>query len=335
MGSGIFKSQDKGETWTLLPATSDDDFTSFDHPFNFVMRLEISPISGNLFVATYGYGIFRSVDHGASFQQILGGNREFSYSDLAVASDGTLLATLSSIKLTSMQTIREPGVYISVNDGQSWTNVTPASFPAEHYRSVSAFAPSDPGIAYTMTYTGRDVNGADSSLWEPDDVRMHRLDFNRSISQATFSDRTANMPRTAGNNIRHSVQGGYNMILAVKPDDPDFVVMGMVALYRTMDGFTTPYDDSLMIGYGNANFHVDQHAIAFMPEQPNTMWIGNDGGLQLTQDISAHNIRWTTGNHGHNVTQFYHVSIPGCGRRLACHGWYTGQWLSISHLVRR
>lgn len=310
MGSGIYKSQDRGDTWTLLPATLDADRTTFDQPFNFVLRMEMSPVTGHLFVATYGYGIFRSVDEGTSFQQILGGDREFAFSDIAVASDGMLLATLSSARLTGAQSARAPGVYLSLNDGQTWSEVTPATFPTEHRRSFTAFAPSDPTIAYTMTYTGQDVNGEASSLWEPDDVRMHRLEYDRAGGEAVFTDRTQNMPRTAGNNIRHSVQGGYNMILAVKPDDPNFVVMGMVGLYRTLDGFATPYDDSWLIGYGDVNFHVDQHAIAFMPDQPDVMWIGNDGGLQMTRDVTGRNMNWQSGNRGYNVTQFYHVSIP-------------------------
>lgn len=314
-GRGVFKSADRGETWNLLPATEDPDHTAFNSPFDFVFRYIINPVTGSHFAACAGYGIYRSPDGGASYNAVLGGTNQHRYVDVVASSDGVLLATLSESAYSTTEMTDHPGVHISFDDGQTWTEITPATYPATHWRSIPAFAPSDPSIAYVMTFTGKTIDGGQNYYNVPDDVRMHKLNIDRDTGAVASTDLTANMPQQHDPDGYFTTQTGYNMILSVKPDDPDFVIMGLTRLYRTRDGFSTPYDYSWLIGnFNSANFHVDQHAAVFAPDDPNTLWIGNDGGIQMTDDIDANTVRWTSGNRGYNVTQFYHASIsPNAG----------------------
>ncbi|MDZ7715772.1 MAG: hypothetical protein U5J95_06120 [Balneolaceae bacterium] len=58
---------------------------------------------------------------------------------------------MSSVDAVKGSATNNPGVFISTDDGQSWTEITPADFPSAHARSVITFAPSDPNIIYTLT----------------------------------------------------------------------------------------------------------------------------------------------------------------------------------------
>ena len=316
-GSGIYKSIDNGETWTLLPAASPSNLNRFDSPFDFVNRLAVSPITGTLFVASNALGIYRSDDGGNDFGPnlqgssfpgpVLGGVNEHDWSDVAVNSEGVVLATISSEG--SMTPSNSPGVYISNNDGISWTDITPNTFPQNHDRSIVAFAPSNPDVAYIFTTTLMQRNGRE-------DVRLHKIDISTGFS----TDLSSNLPNLSdAGDI--DTQGGYNMALAVKPDDEDFVILGGTNAYRSRDGFSTSVverTDFWIGGYDAVsdrfvnydNHHPDQHIFLFDPDDPNILWTGNDGGIYSTNDITVDNeVDWIDRNTGYNVTQFYTVAL--------------------------
>lgn len=317
-GSGIYKSSNNGRTWTLLNAARAGDPDDFDSPFDYVSRLVVSPATGTLFAASNGIGIYRSDDQGGSFGPnlpnrgfpgpVLGGVNDHFWSEIAVNVNGVLLATLSSIGSNDNPST-SPGVYVSTDDGLSWNNITPSTFPNTHGRSVIAFAPSSPNLAYVYTTTLNDVNNRE-------DVRLHRID----VSTGTSINLSGNIPRfsEAGN---LNTQGGYNMAIAVKPDDSDFVIYGGTNVYRTRNGFSTLANERLdyWIGgydavdddFGNYNnHHPDQHVFIFDPSNPNRLWNANDGGIYMTNDIPRFNeVSWNDRNQGYNVTQFYTVAL--------------------------
>jgi photosystem II stability/assembly factor-like uncharacterized protein len=309
-GSGIFKSSDFGETWQLLPVTADPNMTQYDSAFDYVFRMDISPVTGSMFVASAGFGLFRSTDGGQTFDRVLGGTNQHRYVDVCVSTDGLLLATLSQRVFSTTGMTDQPGVYLSEDDGATWQNITPNTYPDQHWRSFPAFAPSDPSLAYVMTFTGKTIDGGTNYYDVPDDVRMHKLVFDRGTSTATWSDHSDNLPPSVFPDEYFTAQTGYNMIMAVSPEDPNFVVYGLSRLYRTTSGFASPHTSRDVIGnFNSANFHVDQHAVFFHWQRPEEVWIGNDGGIQKTSDIQASSVRWTSLNRGYNVTQFYHAAI--------------------------
>ncbi len=271
-------------------------------------RLAINPITGTLFAASNTDGIYRSTDGGASFTLELGTVGQFEWTEVAAAPNGTLVASLSS----SPNNAPQAGVYRSTDDGETWELITPASFPSTHRRSVIAVAPSNPDLAYIMTFVA--PNRGDGR----EDIRLHTLD----LVNGGGEDRTANMPNFPGSipllgPSMHSF-GNFTMSLSVKPDDENFVVIGGVTVFRSRDGFATPLTDlaDALIG-GRRNFTtgaifpnhwVDNHTFVFHPENPDEMWCGNDNGVSVMRDATAPPV-WESVDEGYNVTQYYGIGI--------------------------
>lgn len=333
-GTGVFKSTDNGDTWTKIPNTDDND-TAFNSPYDFITRVVVSPTTGSAFIASNGIGIYRSTDadpfppSNQSFPSpILGTAGGHRYCDIAVGSDGRLVAALSQADAdgnpTSTVPGANPGIFVSYEDGDSdsWIEITSdiENFPDNYQRSVVGIAPSAPDTVYIMTYV--------SGSGENEDVRLHFVDLNNLQNGGTVQseDRTGNIPDFGGEVGYMSTQSNYNMEVAVKPDDPDFVLLGGINLFRSRDGFSSSpsggygdddKDEYWIGGYAKANNistypqqHPDQHVVKFHPGNSNIAWAGHDGGLSKTIDISANSVSWENMNNGYVTTQYYAVDIP-------------------------
>jgi hypothetical protein len=64
-GTGIYRSTDNGETWSVIPSTEDTD-VQFSSAFDYVSRIKVSPTTGSIFLASNGVGLLRSTD-GSNF----------------------------------------------------------------------------------------------------------------------------------------------------------------------------------------------------------------------------------------------------------------------------
>lgn len=321
-GSGVFRSTDNGETWNRITSNTDDP-TIVDDPFDIMSRVEVNPTTGSLFVCSNGFGVYRAPD-GQNFesQAVLGNPVSMMHCDLAVSYSGYLFAALSTEKIVDgANEPRQTGLFMSTDDGDTWTDITPSGFPQAHGRSVLASAPSDDCILYVLTENlSSDANQG---------VTFFRID----VHENTVSDRSANLPdfRSGGDGSGYmNLQGGYNMVVAVKPDDPNFVVVGATNLFRSTDGFSdasTPQeydinndsqvDEYWIGGYAQDNSfslypdqHPDQHVMAFDPTNPDRMYAGTDGGVSLTGDVTASEVSWTPRNAGYITSQFYTSALP-------------------------
>ncbi len=306
-GNGIYKSIDNGLTWNLLLNT-ESSFATFDPRYDYVSKIIINPTTGSIFIASNATGILKSTDGGSSFSIKLGEEYDHHYCDIVVSADGTLIASISQSGFNASQ-INSPGIYRSTDDGENWEDITPVDFPATHERSVLAIAESNTNIVYVLTNTG-EYNGDDEI------VNLFRLDN----SDLTFEDLSTNLPTFSTFRGSFTAQSNYDLTIAVKPDDEDFVVLGSVSLFRSTDGLSAKLDDSKLDwigGYAPSgsffNHHPDQHILVFDKKEPNGLWSGHDGGLSYTPDITntsySSNFPWENKNNGYNVTQFYAVSI--------------------------
>jgi len=150
-------------------------------------------------------------------------------------------------------------------------------------------------------------------------MRFHKM----NLSTGAAEDRSANLPRYSGNPIfGASIQGFFNFctVLAVKPDDENFVIAGGSTLFRSRNGFVSPptgnRNETHIGGYADpnsggayANHHADQQNVTFHPARPNEMWSANDGGVYLTRDVAAAPLIWENKNRGYISAQFYAVAI--------------------------
>jgi hypothetical protein len=314
-GSGIYKSTDNGDTWQAIPSTVIRNPVVFDSPFDYVSRLVISPVTGTIFIASNAIGIYRSTDGGNNFISgediaggiVLGNLNEHSYNDVIVLPNGTVVASLSGDRSTD--TAPFAGIYKSTQDGApgTWELITPIGFPQNHHRSVMDFSRSEPNLVYILTH----------EVLDGSNYRMNLFRFN--IETGVSENLTSMVPNLGGFVGNFNPQNGYNMVVAVKPDDPNIVLLGGTNLYRTLDRFATypgNFDLNWIGGYNITNnassypgHHPDQHVIFFDPANPNRVWSGHDGGVSLTDDINLPKITWQNKNRGYVTTQFFTVAL--------------------------
>ena len=205
------------------------------------------------------------------------------FSDLSIGPDGDLLACLSGHRNAGS------GVYQSLDNGNTWNDITPDDWPEFVERGIVEHAPSNPNIAYLL-------------LLRPEEkMSFYKFD----LEHEKFENRTQNLPKEG------VYPGNYYLVMNVKPDDENFVVIGGVNLFRSMDAFANPVDDPT-IHYIQNQMHVDNHLVYFNPTNPKEAWAVNDGGIYFSEDItrlsgSYDNVRWQVKNNNYNVTQFYTV----------------------------
>lgn len=315
-GSGLYTSTDNGETWNSVSGTTD---------FDFISKVVVSPTTGTLFFASNWNGVYRSTENGSNPSLVIGKTDNHIYADVGVSSDGTLYAALSG-PLEGVTPTNEHGVYISEDDGLTWDNITPEDdYPDDPNRSVIGVSPSNGNIFYVFT----DIDGTAGNL------SLFR--FEVTEEEILHSDLSSAIPDFGGEVGTMDPQGGYNMVCKVLPNDPDFVILGTTNLIRSTDGFSSsPQVDGNGIANANQvdkywiggyaktnnldeyqNHHADQHNLVFDPTNPKRAFSAHDGGISVTEDITASDVSWVTKEQGYNVTQFYTVSIhPEAGRKL-------------------
>ncbi len=110
-------------------------------------------------------------------------------------------------------------------------------------------------------------------------------------------------------------QADWNLVLEVHPDNPAIVVAGAVELARSMN-FGASWE-SLMttsnFDQGDHAQHADQHAALFDAADPRRLWLANDGGLAMANDVvgaNPHTTRgWRKRSHGIQAGQFNDIAV--------------------------
>lgn len=327
-GDGLFKSTDSGKTWTPLASTTTGTPNTWDNRFEYVWRIATDPSNteqDEVYAVPALGGVFRSMDGGATWNAVLGtfGNQSSLFTDIAVTSTGVVYAALSEFAPgTNSAAVR--GIYRST-DGENWVNITPTGWAAKYKRIVIGVAPSDENQVYFLAETPDVGFKGEFVLTTETRTEWHSLwkytykSGDGTGSGATWEDRSKNLPAFGGRTGDFVSQGSYDLVVAVKPDNPNAVFIGGTNIYRSTDGFTSTDNTAWMGGYAPstatqkfpayANHHSDQHAFVFLPSNPQVMLSGNDGGIQRTENNLAEKVQWTPLNNGYITSQFYTVAV--------------------------
>lgn len=318
-GNGIYKSTDGGRTWAALPSTQSNTPTTYlgNNQFDFVWQIvcDHTNLTQDVILAAVYNGIYRSTDGGNSWTAVLGLDSTataFSdYVDLLQTDDGVFYAALS-------QYSSYKGIWRST-DGINWTNITPTSFSTNYNRIEMAFAPSDNNQLYLIVQR----NGSpEHHLW-----KYKYVGGDGSGSGGLWYNRTANLPDQdclgfyTFNFGPYDSQSGYDMCIAVHPDDTNFVLLGGTNIYRSADGFSSnnyewiggyQCDATTPSNYVWPHHHPDQHVLWFDATNHNKLYSTNDGGVFVSNNISDATPVWLSLNNHYVTTQFYTCAIePG------------------------
>ena len=354
-GFGILKSTDNGVTWARLTLSITDingttlgggTIENFDNAFDLVHRIAVHPITGDVYICGHRR-LIRSTDGGASFKVVFTGTTastgDDGQMDIAINNSGSLYLGVNG----GFADLALRGLWVSsTGDANSWTRIaggqtanvdSVSGWRANSYtfrpnsttvykpkRIILAIAPSNQNILYVTYENGLLQTAAGGSHPEID---LFKFDF--TTPPGTYTNLSANMPDFPGqiDGIDpFAVQEGYDLTLAVKPDDPNVVFVGGTNLYRSTDGFATNTNTEWIGGYKKGTVvafadstHPDIHNLVFDPSNPSRAICANDGGIQYTDNIMASNpapaevLNWIV-YHNYQTLQYYHVSIdPATG----------------------
>jgi len=305
-GGGIWKSTDGGINWVDLPSANPGQYPSASD-FTCVNKIVVNS-SGHIFAATRGYyinrgGIQRSTNGGTSWAKVLNpytliGTTYYDWaSDIEIAANGDLYASFGAGSLGLIMR--------STNNGINWANISPLG---TYYRVELAIAPS----ASSTTATTILYAIADDGTGTGGDCAWIQRSTNGGNNWASVS-----IPRyldqgTCANSANDFTRGQawYDLIAAVKPDNPSVCVIGGVDVFRTTNSGTNWACVSYWTGACRPYVHADIHAIVFRPGFNNAAAFGTDGGVFFSSDIgNALNPGFTEMNDDYNVTQYYSCAM--------------------------
>jgi hypothetical protein len=337
LGYGLWKSTDNGISWIKLGLSNVTEINgtpvpagtleTFDHPFDYVHKILINPVNGDVYLAGHRR-LLRSTNGGSSFQTVFASSVQANPStgqmDIAISNTGRIVLAvnggnpdpnLRGIWLSNTGNINSfiriaGGPTLGVDSIPNWRG---NDFSGDSKRVLVALAPSNQNAGYVFYENGL-KNESPSLKPEADFFR-----FEISGTTINWSNRSANMPDFPGGNLEGSdpiaVQDGYDMVLGIKPNDANTVIVGGTNLYRSSDGFATSNNTTWINGYSSSftyqqypNGHPDQHSITFNPNAPNQAIIGDDGGIRSTTDISTATVNWTP-LPNYQTVQYYYVTI--------------------------
>lgn len=307
-GNGVYKSTDNGETWSRLVNSNTTPLESFSTNADFISKVVVNPTNGDVYIACIA-SIQRSINGGATWSTVLsaaGGINTSQLTDIAVTSTGIFYAGFSGTITGGLD-----GVWRSTTGASgSWTRIAgPANVPTgwnaqgAYRRVVVAIAPSNENIVYALYANFTDAIGAING-------EFYRYDAGTSTWTALT------LPNEGGShegNDPFTSQGGYDLVVNVKPDDVNTVFIGGTNAYRSLDGGGTwtrigGYVDRTSYGL-YLNSHPDIHGFVFQPTNSSVMLCVNDGGIQRTTNNLAGTVAWTQINNGYRTYQFYYSEI--------------------------
>ncbi|GAB5465859.1 MAG: hypothetical protein Kapaf2KO_12950 [Candidatus Kapaibacteriales bacterium] len=278
-GDGVYKSEDGGKTWKNMGLKESEHLSKIIiHPTN----------SDILWVASQGplwsrggeRGVYKSVDGGKTWVRTLGDEEWVGATDLLIDPrnpDLLYAATWQRHRTVAGYLGGGPGtaIYKSNDGGDNWTKLK-NGLPTSNMGKIGlAISPQKPDVIYAAIELDRRTGG------------VYRSD-NKGESWMKMSD---------------AISGGtgphYYQELFASPHNFDEIYFANNYMLVSFDGGKT------FEQMNESEKHVDNHAVAFIKDDPDYILVGCDGGLYESFDKTKN---W---NYISNlpITQFYKIAV--------------------------
>lgn len=274
-GSGLWKSEDAGKTWTSCGLMNSRHIARVRvHPTN--PDIVYAAVLGDLFKDSQERGVFKSIDGGKTWKKTLFANASAGAVDLCIdpTNHRILYATTWNVRRTPYS-LSSGGdgsaLWKSTDSGETWTNLTAnEGLPAGTWGIAGvAVAHNNNQIVYAI------IENENGGVYRSDDggKTWKKQNDDRSLRQRAWY---------------------YSRIYTDTKDDHTLYVLN-VDYHKSVDGGKT--------FKGFEAPHGDHHDLWVAPENPDRMIIGDDGGAQVTYDGGE---TWST-YHNQPTSQFYRV----------------------------
>ena len=285
-GGGMYKSTNAGATWQRTglenTVTIGRVLVNPQNP----LRVYVAAV-GSYFGPNPERGVYRSDNGGATWSRVLFVSDSCGALDLImdpVNPNNMMAAMWQRTRYPNGGQLygRESGIYKTTNGGDNWTalgtaNGLPNSSTTNVGRIGLSISNSNPNIAYALYTNGTTYSG----FFKTTNAGLNWTNANGGGLQNGFS-----------------TFSWYFGQVRVHPTDPNTVYVLDLEVMKTTNSGTSWTEIS-------GSVHVDQHALAFKPGDPNTVILGNDGGIYRSSNSGS------TFAKVQNlpVTQFYEIGI--------------------------
>jgi photosystem II stability/assembly factor-like uncharacterized protein len=286
-GDGVYVSSDSGTTWESKGLEE----------VGSIGKILIDPVDpsivyvgamGPLFRNDTNRGVYRTTNGGDTWEQVLFISEKTGIVDMAI--DPTNPDILYAVAWERERTPENriyggdtSGIYKSTDGGGNWVELTTGlpTLGDEKGRISIDIAQSNPDVLYA-SYA--DATGSVQGFYKSTDSGDSWTVINSSqITNVGF----------------HWWFGG----LFINPTDENEVYHVGFDMQKTTDGGAT-WQDAF------PGVHVDQHALAFHPDDASNVFLGNDGGLYTSTDSGATSVKDLT----LPITQFYRFTAESFDR---------------------
>ncbi len=278
-GAGVLRSHDGGVTW-ISSNGWDAERNKPQFTVGTTPRILIHPNDPRTIYAARNSGLWRSSDGGDNWFRLVAG----------VASDVALDPRDPNrmfVGLGRNSGSVENGVYRSLDGGNNWGRAPGLPFGAEVGRISLAVAPNNGSVAYAV-------------LVRASNEQLHGV-YRTSNGGASWAPVPAPASLFDSGGRGH---GYFDNFVAVDPRDPNIVYLGGVELWKSGDGGATW--NVLSLAGGGRVIHEDQFSIAFKPGDPETIFVGNDGGIYKSTDGGS---TWANLNSALPITQMNTLAL--------------------------
>jgi photosystem II stability/assembly factor-like uncharacterized protein len=285
-GGGVYKSTNAGSTWQRIGLENTVA----------VGRILVNPVNPlKIYVAAVGSyfgpnperGVYRSDNGGATWSRVLYVSDSCGAIDIImdpINPNNLMAAMWQRTRYPNGGQLygRESGIHKTTDGGNSWTvlgaaNGLPNPATTNVGRIGLSISNSNPNIAYALYTNGSTYSG----FFKTTNAGLNWTNANGGGLQNGFS-----------------TFSWYFGQVRVHPTIPEIVYVLDLEVMKSTNSGTSWSEIS-------GSVHVDQHALAFKPGDPNLLILGNDGGMYRTSSGGSS----FTKVQSLPVTQFYEIGI--------------------------